>query len=353
MYLQTPRFTTEALHFNGRRATNAPRKPQCRIKGYNMVREEKHPNSQFGSTGLGLLVRGALPCLLCSFLVFQPLTLRAQEITAAQNVATSTLPSVGAAENGVPLVDVVAPNAAGLSHNLYDRFNVGQQGAILNNSNQGLQPSQLGGMVNGNPNLNDSVPASVILNEVVSSSRSLLEGSLEVHGDSANVIVANPNGVACDGCGFINTPRVGLSTDRPSWTTMGRSQDPSLEQANIDVAPSDTGLDGISAFDLLTRKIRISDGDSVEIADDHSVVVGRNSHAYRSGLITPVDSYGGESGVAIDSSLISGMYPGQIKIISTDRGSGVNMQGGMASGAHDMIITADGKIKVRNNNAED
>ena len=37
----------------------------------------------------------------------------------------------------------------------------------------------------------------------------------EVAGRSAAVIVANPHGITCDGCGFINTPRVTLSTGTP------------------------------------------------------------------------------------------------------------------------------------------
>src|SRR5690606_32039970 len=88
-------------------------------------------------------------------------------------------------------------------------------GVILNNSAQDLLRSQLGGLVQGNANLRNSGPASVILNEVTGTSRSLLEGAVEVHGTAATVIIANPNGLTCDGCGFINTPRVPLSTGSP------------------------------------------------------------------------------------------------------------------------------------------
>jgi hemolysin len=34
----------------------------------------------------------------------------------------------------VPIIDIVAPNAAGLSHNLYSEYNVGSKGVVLNNS---------------------------------------------------------------------------------------------------------------------------------------------------------------------------------------------------------------------------
>jgi hypothetical protein len=44
-------------------------------------------------------------------------------------------------------------NSVGVSINHYKKFNVGKQGAILNNSKV-MGTSQLGGVVYGNPNLN-------------------------------------------------------------------------------------------------------------------------------------------------------------------------------------------------------
>nr|WP_274610513.1 filamentous hemagglutinin N-terminal domain-containing protein [Pseudomonas sp. TH49] len=42
-----------------------------------------------------------------------------------------------------------------------------------------------------------------------------MRGYTEVAGQSARVIVANPYGISCNGCGFINTPRVTLGTGKP------------------------------------------------------------------------------------------------------------------------------------------
>ncbi|WP_323840913.1 two-partner secretion domain-containing protein, partial [Photorhabdus africana] len=77
-----------------------------------------------------------------------------------------------------------------------------KQGVILNNSHQATQ-TQLGGMVAGNPWLAKG-DASVILNEVNSHDRSHLNGWIEVAGHKAEVIIANPSGITCNGCGFIN-----------------------------------------------------------------------------------------------------------------------------------------------------
>ncbi len=291
-------------------------------------------------------MRQAVSYPLCLLLAFQPLIMQAAEITAAQNAAAANQPGVGSAGNGVPLVNIVKPNAAGLSHNKYERFNIGQPGAILNNSNQNLQRSQLGGLVQGNPNLNSSGPASVIVNEVISAKRSLLEGTLEVHGSRADVIVANPNGISCNGCGFINTPRVTLATARPELNSNGSLNSLLVEKGDINIGLNGANLDSVNAFELVSRKISI--GGPVKVLGDLNLVAGRNSYAYQTGLITPLASDANEPGVAIDSSLLGGMYAGRIKIVSTDRGAGVNTQGQMAANAHGMTMTADGKLVLGN-----
>ncbi|KAB2719501.1 hypothetical protein, partial [Brucella intermedia] len=113
--------------------------------------------------------RKGLATLLSGLLVLQPVLLQAQQITPDVNAPAANQPGVGAAPNGVPLVDIVAPNSQGLSHNKYHDFNVRPSGAILNNLNAEHGTSQLGGVTPGNPNLKHSGPASVILNEVTSS----------------------------------------------------------------------------------------------------------------------------------------------------------------------------------------
>lgn len=92
-------------------------------------------------------------------------------------------PTVLVAPNGVPLVNIQTPSAAGVSRNVYNQFNVGTNGAILNNS-RGNGQSQLGGFVQGNPYLATG-PARIILNEVNGGSPSQLRVYLEVAGQRA------------------------------------------------------------------------------------------------------------------------------------------------------------------------
>ncbi|MHB8255348.1 MAG: two-partner secretion domain-containing protein [Acidiferrobacter sp.] len=71
-------------------------------------------------------------------------------IVPAANAPANQHPLTDTARNGVPIVDIAPPSTAGVSSNLYARFNVGQNGAILNNSTGNVQ-TQLGGWIGGNP----------------------------------------------------------------------------------------------------------------------------------------------------------------------------------------------------------
>ncbi|MBW8719040.1 MAG: filamentous hemagglutinin N-terminal domain-containing protein, partial [Variovorax paradoxus] len=127
------------------------------------------------------------------------------QIVGAPNVPANLRPTVLVAPNGVPLINIQTPSAAGVSRNVYQQFNVAPNGAILNNSRTNVQ-SQLGGFVQGNPYLATG-PARIILNEVNGGSPSQLRGYIEVAGQRAEVVIANPAGISVDGGGFINASR--------------------------------------------------------------------------------------------------------------------------------------------------
>ena len=153
--------------------------------------------------------RLAIYCLSAS-LAGQPVIISAQTIvsgtTATQHIT---------ANNGMPIINIATPSVKGVSHNQFNQFNVNSQGLILNNA-KAINSTQLAGFIDANPNLQAGNTANLIVNEVISANRSQLNGYTEVAGQAANVILANPYGISCNGCGFINTPRATLTTGIPT-----------------------------------------------------------------------------------------------------------------------------------------
>ena len=98
-------------------------------------------------------------------------------------------PSMGSAANGVPVIEIANPNGSGLSHNRFGQFDVSNPGVIFNNSLVN-GTSQIGGAVLLNPNLKRTARA--ILTEVTGNKPSSISGTLEVFGDAADLLIANP-----------------------------------------------------------------------------------------------------------------------------------------------------------------
>lgn len=180
--------------------------------------------------------------LLVSYLLVPVLSL-AQVVINAGTPNDGRRAYVDQTQNGLPKVNIATPNGAGVSHNVYQEFNVGKQGLILNNGTNNSNTS-LAGWVEGNPNLTPGNEAKMILNEVVGAKQSQLQGFLEVAGKKADVIIANENGITCNGCGFINTSRITLSTGTPLWGNGGQLDSLKVRQGSLVI-----GADGLSAPD--------------------------------------------------------------------------------------------------------
>jgi len=261
----------------------------------------------------------------------------------ADTTAANGNTQVYVAPNGVPVVNIANPNSAGVSHNQYTQYNVDSRGLVLNNGtiDQLTRQSQLAGQILANTNLAKS--AGVILNEVVSPNRTTLAGFTEVLGGKADVIVANPYGITCSGCGFINTDRVSLTTGTPRFGSNGSVA--GFEVSGGDVLISGAGLDGTAQnyFDIVTRALRV---DGQLNAHSLSLVTGAVDWDYASGSALSIDGVRPAPAYAIDSTVLGGIYADRISIVANEAGVGVRIRGDVAASADDFRIDAAGRVEL-------
>ncbi len=248
---------------------------------------------------------------------------------------------------GVDVLNIAAPTAAGVSHNKFTDFNVGPNGLIVNNMSlaAGVQSeANLGGTVTFNPNIGRGAAARVILNEVRGTSPSLLRGYTEIFGQKAAYILSNPNGIGCDGCGFINTSRLTLVAGRPEIENGAVKSFSLSPDGTIEIKGRGFGLHvGDSPAELVASAIRVAA--NVYAGGELRLLTGDKSFDYATGEVRSTDA--ARTGVAVDSAALGGMYAGAIKIRVSQNGMGIRTAGDLFADTGDLEITADGDIAVK------
>ncbi|XSF43213.1 filamentous hemagglutinin N-terminal domain-containing protein [Cronobacter dublinensis] len=262
-------------------------------------------------------------------------------IVADGNAPRKQQPTVISTANGLPQVNIQKPSAAGVSRNTYSRFDVDRRGAVLNNSHKNTR-TQLGGMVTANPWLGKQ-EARVILNEVNSRNPSQLNGFIEVAGKRADVVIANPAGITCNGCGFINASRNTLTTGTPVM------QNGQLK--SFDVNGGRINIEGKGLNDTqgnYTQLIAQSVAVNAQIhAQQLNVVAGRNQVS-AAGAVTQVKAQAeNKPAFAVDVSALGGMYANKITLVGTEKGVGVRNAGELGASAGELRLTADGRLENR------
>lgn len=263
------------------------------------------------------------------------------EIVADRSAPAATRPTIVKAANGTTQIDIQRPNETGLSHNRYSRFDVDPEGVILNNARTPVK-TELAGWVNGNPNL-DTGSARIILNEINAADPSYLRGFVEVAGGRAEVIVANPAGISCSGCGFINAGRATLTTGRPLFE-QGALVGFSVRDGEITIEGQ--GLDGrgVDYTTLIARAVKVNAG---IWAQNLELVAGANDVTLDGRLRRVQDGTGDAPAFAVDVKALGGMYAGKILLVGTEQGVGVRNAGLIGASAGDLVLTADGKLVNR------
>ncbi len=247
--------------------------------------------------------------------------------------------------HGVPVIDIVAPNGNGLSHNQFLDYNVAEQGAVLNNALVGGK-SVLAGVLAANPQFQGHA-ASVILNEVISQNPSSINGAQEIFGRPADYVLANPNGISVNGATFFNTTRAGFLVGTPEIED-GQLQRLNTLNARGSLQIHERGLENREgSLDLLAPQI---DSRGQLIAQgDLNLAIGRNRVNHADGQLIETASTAATER-RIDASLFGAMHANRIKIVSTAAGAGVRIgtphieakQGVQVSSAGALHVTSPG-----------
>ena len=272
-------------------------------------------------------------------------------IRADKSAPANQQPTVLQTGNGIPQVNIQAPSQAGVSRNQYSQFDVAEKGAVLNNARKAAQ-TQMAGWVQGNPNLARG-EAKVILNEVNSANPSRLKGYVEVAGKKADVVIANPSGIQCDGCGVINAGRATLTTGKAEVEN-GELKGYRVKGGKVTVGQK--GMDNSQSdyTDIIAEKAEIKGGvwskkgikvttgkNNIDRTNDSVVYVGDKN---TDNTDRTSDTQSENQSYSVDVSQLGGMYAEKIHLVDNGQGLGVRNAGHIGAAAGEVKIDSQGKI---------
>ncbi|MFP3502908.1 filamentous hemagglutinin N-terminal domain-containing protein [Burkholderia sp. SIMBA_062] len=260
--------------------------------------------------------------------------------------AAANRPILGVAPNGTPIVDINAPDAAGISANRFLDYNVGSKGLVLNNSVNGTN-TQLAGGIDGNAQLGGR-SAQVILNQVTGGNASVLAGATEVAGQQARVIVANPNGISVNGASFINANRVSLVAGTTEFDEDGHVARFRTENGRITIDGAGLDARNLDQLDLVSRGLKVN---AALQAKKLVAVAQQGTAAIENPQAMSFDaSTSGEAPrVAIDVSQLGSVHGADsIVMRGTSAGVGINISGKVEALTGSIKLLSDGRVRLSN-----
>ena len=261
------------------------------------------------------------------FLLLHTLEIFGANLVVDPNSTYNT--KIDESRNGVPIVNISTPNDRGVSINEFKEYNVDEKGQILNNADN-IGRSHLGGLINANPNLAPNQAANLIILQVNGSNRSQIEGYLEaLSRQKVDVILANENGLYINNSGTINIKNFTATTGKLNLKD-GDFVGIDVEKGNVLIGPKGFNGNNTDYVDIIAKTLELRGN---IVANNLNIKTGSNDKNSSNTL-------------AIDASELGGMYAGVIKIVSTDKGVGVNSDSFIVSKDKKLEITADGQIKI-------
>jgi len=242
--------------------------------------------------------------------------------------------------SGIDQLDIAAPNKNGTSYNSLKELQVSEQGLILNNNKDIVANTKIAGYVARNRNLDNSIAANLIITEVTGKNRTNINGTVEVAGKKADLVMANRNGVYVNGGNFLNTDRVTLTTGSLEMKN-GDLVTINVSQGQIGIGEKGLNALNLTELELLGKTIDVSGVIKASKETRLLVSAGGQTYEYKTKEVkSKGETY---KGIAIDGKSVGSMYAGKIDIISNDKGAGVNTKGDLVS-VDDIVITANGDI---------
>ncbi|WP_394651073.1 DUF637 domain-containing protein [uncultured Acinetobacter sp.] len=289
-------------------------------------------------------------CLVASMSLWMPLAPVYAQIQPDNSANAGNRPVIGVGQNGqgqnVPVVNIQTPTN-GVSHNIYKQMDVLPEGVVLNNSRTGAN-SVLVGTVGANPFLAQG-EARIILNEVNSNIATRFEGNLEVAGQRADVIIANPAGINIQGGGFINANKAILTTGKPQLNADGSIQQFIVDQGKITVSAksgSSLGLGGnnnnAEYVDIYARALELNA--QLYANKDIQAITGANNISADLQQLSNRTGTGTTPTLAIDVKNLGGMYANNIYLLGNEKGLGVSNAGTIRA-VNNLVVTSAGKIE--------
>ena len=255
------------------------------------------------------------------------------------NGTTPTTVSTNAA--GRIVVGIAGANASGISHNSYTEFSVPKTGVSLNN--QGIN-------------------ASTIVNEVTSSKRSQINGSLEVLGSRAHVIIANPNGITLDGASFINTGGVVLAGGAVRYenSALTGNENAIVSSGAGDIWVAGQGISGsMTTLQLLAARLKI-EGPIINTHVSPNANIALNagkSELELDSAVSPFNSIqnwanrkdltSATTDILVDVTSTASLSASKININVNSKGAGVSFAGSGKASIGEFNITTNGKVAMR------
>jgi filamentous hemagglutinin len=196
-----------------------------------------------------------------------------------------------------------------------------------------------------NPQLG-GIQARLIVNEVVGGTPSNLQGRIELFGAPADLVIANPWGLTCNGCGFIGVQRASLVSGTPTWAGAALGGfSVSGGQVNVGAA----GLQGatLNSLDLIGGSINLQGAVRLDAAGSAVyALAGPNTVNWSTLATTPQARSDARPAAAVQIGSAGGLYAGQIFVLSNEQGVGVNLAGTLQARTGGLTLDANGQLRL-------